>query len=87
MIINVTQAHIDRGREGDCRLCPIALAIHDATGDWGYSVSRRYVLKMSHIENKSWVLPEKARDFILHFDMGVFVQPFSFEIDLPESVR
>ena len=87
-MINVTQANIDQARmeiaQGGKRecCCPVALAMIDA----GYTsplvrgglsgIRSNKVLRLR-------VVPDKVREFIMDFDMGKPVQPFSFEENAP----
>lgn len=78
MIIEVTQADINKGRKADCRLCPIALAIKRVTGCPVEVRCHNYSKEWQH----NWKqLPVVAREFILHFDRGDNTQPFQFEIE------
>lgn len=83
MTIHVTQEHIDNGTAKSCEFCPISNAIHEATG--------RYV--MTHAM-RAWIackwhdLPVSVFQFILAFDRGDRVKPFSFELDYePEGAE
>lgn len=77
MIIHVTQAHIDAGEAAHCCLCPVALALREATGrEWKVSGS------LAHLDYLTWIiLSHSVRDFIYDFDAGRPVAPFSFRFD------
>lgn len=78
--IKVTEKHISSGirRAGDA--CPIAKALNDA----GYSnviITRQICIVKGHkIE-----LPVDVKLFIMNFDRGRTVKPFSFTITLPKA--
>jgi hypothetical protein len=81
--INVTQDNIDSGTRASYRSCPVAQALHDATGqDWWVAAfsagnSDRFVTNCKFLE-----LPSCAVDFVESFDKGHSVEPFTFTLDL-----
>lgn len=83
--INVTARHIAAGEPGDCRFCPIALAVESAFPDATEIQVTGSSLSISrgarHFET---LLPWKAIDFIRAYDEAGFVVPFSFDLDYPE---
>ncbi len=87
MTIHVTQAHIDAGIRSECRLCPIALALQAAisrdvqvmSGSFLVFGGGGYVASLH-------ALPEEVSVFIINFDEGSPVQPFSFEVNIPVEV-
>lgn len=74
--IEVTADDIARGTRKSCSCCPIALALARCTG-LVVSVESDWVYFMPD-------LPQTAVEFIKTFDAGKPVQPFSFELDVPE---
>ena len=76
MIIEVTQDHIDRGNQGDCEYCPIAIAIRATLKDYSISVGGT----IFEYKNSYYKLPEKAMKFVQAFDNTLPVQPFTFEL-------
>lgn len=78
MNIHVTAQHIMNGQRADCRRCPVALALKDATGQ-RYAVSTRTYRSINDLA-KNEDLPAKARDWIEAFDSGHKVKPFTFNI-------
>lgn len=76
--IFVNQTHIDHGRPGTCTLCPIALAIQEATGIQQVGVNIVEV----RIDGKYFDLPREVTEFINQFDAGGSVEPFEFELCL-----
>lgn len=85
MKIKVTQKHIDKGRTGACRDCPIALAIRDVV-DGQVTVTCAHVyLNALHVYKNDRVLnlPRSAVLFIRHFDRSRgLAKPFSFELEI-----
>lgn len=82
MRVTITQTDIDKGKIGDCHLCPVARAIRRAVrgrkrvtvgcttveiGRWGHGL------------NKYW-LPKKVTSFIFNFDDKCPVKPFTFNL-------
>jgi hypothetical protein len=98
--IRVTQEHIDRGAKLSTRRCPIALALEEdadlkklearvgATRLWRWLGVYEANVDDSDIADSNIVticsIPLKAEQFVKAFDGGEFVQPFEFEIDLPD---
>lgn len=94
MKIKVTQQDIDVGLKGDATLCPIARAVNRVLAD-GYHAKVFEKLIMvgpsNNPHNSSlWALlrmPAVAKHFIYDLDIcGKIVHPFSFDIDIPESL-
>lgn len=96
--INVTQGHIDRGCKNTPCACPIALAICDALGFPHYvyfpenadspklGVTPQYVsfYYLATDVKSCWVrLPKAAHQFVVDYDTGKTVSPFSFELEIP----
>lgn len=88
MTIRVTQDHIDRGRQSNCALCPVALALQEALGD---PLIRAGVSRWGHFKDNegafdwSLPLPGAVGRFIVLFDACRGGEPFEFEIDKPEG--
>lgn len=90
MQIQVKQEHIDKGVQGKCGSCPIALAINENLVD-GVISNVRYsrvdlVKNEVYLAEELWLPPEASR-FIRSFDNGEQVQPFSFELEIPAEHR
>ena len=79
MKISVTNKHIDDGIPCDRFQCPLALAIQEATGEYGWNVgmSNAYSPDVHRLR-----LPEKAIEFRKTFDCNGPVSPFEFDLDL-----
>jgi len=75
MIIEVTQKDIDNGIRCDIGNCPIALAMTRRFNK-RVTIGQSYTL----CNDKVVSLPFDARTFILEFDDGKIVQPFTFNI-------
>ena len=86
MIIHVTQEDINNGTKGDCKVCPVALALFRATGmHWMVMASFAFPAGYTHgnIETASvvWGPNSPAFAFIRDFDAGQTVSPFEFDFD------
>jgi hypothetical protein len=79
MKVEVTEKDIRTGIQADCMECPIALAINRSLGS-GHARVRRHRIDMYNPTLKCIPLPSEARAFVLDFDRGKEVLPFSFEI-------
>lgn len=85
--ISVTQKHIEEGIQQICNRCPIALAIRDllplhwpndeSVSVWGGAADL-------YPSKTRLLLPDAAIQFIEDFDIGEIVQPFSFELEVPQ---
>lgn len=80
--IDVTQEDIDAGSPNRCRSCPVARAVHRATGKPHIVVTRNEILLSGW---GRFPLPAIAAEFISEFDAGRPVSPFSFTLDLPDA--
>ena len=76
MRIAVTQEHIDRGERKVCNGCPVALALRND----GYDSRVEYTSMQFRIEGTKYgcETPRSVQKFILAFDKGRAVAPFSF---------
>lgn len=93
MRIEVTADHIRDGKRTDPCLCPVARAIDAANpqkwwamtlvGGYGVVDFLGYVGGLQRSETRE--LPEAAREWIRRFDEKDPVEPFAFEMDVPES--
>lgn len=84
--IDVSADDIAQGRIGECRHCPLALALErtltprhhqDAWEVDEFSCKIEAVVEID--------LPLHASEFIVAFDAGYAVAPFSFQLDLPAN--
>ncbi len=76
MKIDVTQNHIDGGKRRAPSECPISLACADK------GLYASVTPKWACIDGVDIMLPLTATAFVLAFDRGEPVQPFSFRIEL-----
>lgn len=78
--VEVRWDHIQRGATRNIRACPVALALKDATGT-AWTVSQHSLYEVGSLSYRA--APRSVHDFVVLFDTGTPVQPFSFEIALP----
>lgn len=79
MKINVTQEHINTGEAGNCKACPVALALLDAgIALAGLSVGQDEITWMRSVPTYRIDTPSRVAKFIEAFDEGAPVKPFSF---------
>lgn len=89
--IHVTQGDIDEGIPTLPLHCPIARAAHrECTNPditiGGYTFAWPLTGPRTPTGQTNVELPPSARMFVLDFDRNRSVEPFSFEIELPEGV-
>jgi hypothetical protein len=77
-LIRVTPQDIREGERKDCHYCPIARAMNRAFRNKNIQVVGPGVW----IKGKLLRLPDPAMDFILRFDKGWPVKPFSFLVEV-----
>lgn len=78
MKINVTQSNIKCGIRSNARMCPVAIAILDATGK---HTGRGVVVlpdKITIRGNGKFKTPRSVKKFIYEFDNFCRARPFSF---------
>ena len=85
-IVSVTKEHIAQGKRENAGSCPIALAVKSLLPVKKTRQVRVYTdqLKLTRVIRKS-ALPLEAKNFILKFDSGKDVEPFSFLVDIPKT--
>jgi hypothetical protein len=74
--IEVTQQDIDKGRPNTSSACPVGLAVARATGQ-SVMVNENQAVMGGEIA----YMPRPATVFVLDFDCGMYVQPFSFTLE------
>ena len=87
--IPVTARHIACGVPKNCLRCPIALAILDAVPDIPeFEVNENHVHYFIPDTSEFLTVPldASAQEFIVTFDDGVEVEPFTFTLEVPEAV-
>jgi len=88
MLIKVTAKHLAEGKRKNCEHCPIALAIKDVIIP---GVEVTVVFAGVYFDmNTSWFFEPRplglVRERIQAFDRGGYVEPFDFEISIPEEL-
>lgn len=85
MLVSVTEIHIERGRRADPLVCPLALAIGEATGaQWSVGLNVCHRTNTNTGKREPLVqLPPKAVLFREAFDNAKRVTPFEFELEQP----
>lgn len=81
--VDVKQEYIDDGCPCNSNLCPVAIAVAEATGIASVLVSVSYIL----IRDAAYDTPEEVKEFIRIFDdafSGVNVKPFTFILKDPK---
>ena len=83
--VQVTQQDIDDGKAGEAYRCPVALAARRA---FPRQHVRVYAPCIMLIESgyPTFDLPSEARRFVDRFDGGVHVEPFEFDLDVPDDL-
>lgn len=90
MLIKVTQDDIDRGVHRSCDKCPVTLAVNRVLLDYYRTWSTRYKIFICAIKENlsvkrvSFNTPFPVAEFICQFDRRNSVEPFEFEIPIPE---
>lgn len=83
--VSVTQTHIDSGIRQNPWQCPVARAIKDALHDPDLEVSvatRHVTLYRSDIVVWRNDFQEDIIKWIAHFDQGLPISPFEFDLDI-----
>ncbi len=87
--VEVTFDDVAKGERGDCRYCPIALALERVLTERALFVVDGRTISWAGptVGAHGYVdLPESAREFIYVFDGAGDVEPFEFEIELPDKL-
>ncbi len=86
--ICVTEKDIQKGEAACCNRCPVALALHRELGAEyfvGLLIGSGWVAFVADRGEDSLRLPVSCGDFAFRFDCGLAVEPFEFELDVPEA--
>ena len=81
MKIEVTAEDIKNGKKLNCFWCPIALAVSRSANTPDCWVDNTRV----EIRGMIYQLPREAGQFIVDFDKGARVEPFSFELEVLDA--
>ena len=81
MTIHVTEDHIDNGIREDCKYCPVALALNEAT-NWRWRVTDK---ALYFLDNGIWTFYQfnsfRTGQWIYNFDRNYgWPKPFSFNL-------
>jgi hypothetical protein len=79
--VRVTRQHIAQGIQGDCSLCPLALAFRAA----GLTV--RVGVRILIIDRRPYRMPALLADWADAFDAGREVEPIEFAFELPDELK
>ncbi len=83
--VDVTQECIDAGDPSNSKTCPVAYAANQIDHLHRVEVNP-YIIEFVYLDQHYLIdLPMEAVEFIHQFDSGKYVEPFSFEIELPEK--
>lgn len=87
ILVDVTQEDIEMGERRASMRCPVALAVRRVPELSACVVGPKDVISDSpaHPNGLDIPLPGAAIKFVLRFDSGRPVRPFSFELELPEG--
>ena len=82
-VIEVTQKHIDIGTPLHSNHCPIALAVKEHLKEKiSFGISQiQYHIDEFEFGNTM----DEVKEFISRFDNNLSVQPFTFELDIPDE--
>lgn len=78
MRVEVKAEHIREGRPDDAGRCPVALALHEATGKRCSATWRALFL-----DGACLPIPKDVQEFVCRFDYGQPVAPFAFDLEVP----
>ena len=87
--IDVTQDHIDAGIRGQCKHCPIALAINEHVPGNVFTLVGPATIEFhinphtEHVRRLTTDTPERASLFVVHYDEGGDAAPFAFDLAIP----
>ena len=83
MTIHVTEEHIRKGVRDHCVLCPVALALQEATGK-DVRVDRVIIKVRNEEKWLHYSLPDRVIRRIARYDSGKKMKPFSFDVEMEE---
>lgn len=84
--ITVTKQDIQKGKWNNGKFCPVAIAIRRYVKDLASVGS--YVVFFKDVPQNGWgtYLSRSTKSFIIKFDKGEKVIPFTFKITVPEEL-
>lgn len=87
LTVTVTAEHIKHGTQGDCGVCPVALAIREHFPKHSLNVFwERAFINAGPFEFIIYNFPSEVKRFIEEFDTYRHGEPFTFEAMLEESL-
>ena len=86
LTVDVTKEDINQGRACSAGFCPIALALRRHPGLKVVGIGREEIYTHSFYAPRLR-LPRKAQRFIVAFDHGEPVAPFTFKLKLPRKLQ
>lgn len=97
LTVDVTPADIHDGEQGNCTLCPVALAVqralhaYDPAVAWGAAVGPAdvSVTRDDGGPGEQWteiLAPSAVAEFVARFDSWASVGPFTFTLDIPGHI-
>lgn len=90
MRIEVTADDIAKGKRKSCDACPVARAIHRATGDgWNAVVYKDNCIAVADDDDwdrEEFTPPPEVAQFVKDFDAGRPVTPITFDLPIDELV-
>lgn len=86
--INVTQQDIDNGKTCVSSDCPVAWALNRVlkTGHWSQIGNPSFTIWTNNEVVHQAYLPSPVGDFIRRFDSFLDIDPFTFQLELPERM-
>lgn len=81
--VSITQEGINDGVRRDCQSCPVALALTRAIGEEVIVSGIWCTIAPDTLAVKMIELPRAVREWIVRFDRGFLVSPFTFELEVP----
>jgi len=86
MIIQITQDDIKQGTVDNCDRCPIALAINRVLFVGHHAKVMGSISIYTYVHRRfTCKTPDVAKQFINNFDLGNSVEPFEFDLEVPEK--
>jgi hypothetical protein len=82
--VTVTAEHIAAGVEFDCVRCPVALAMQEALPDADLANYASGFKVFRGSRATEILFPDAVTRFVVAFDAGEPVEPFTFTVDLEE---
>lgn len=88
-VIEVTQEDIDAAVKGNSSRCAVATAIARQIGDAGHVIVDVQTIRFSRLDKRArlyYLTPPVVTSYIIDFDAGDPIEPFSFRLSHPIQV-